>query len=71
MSLPKYSCGSDDITFCADKCSNHKCFRHKSNIIEVWKNHSFANCKNTKLCPMSEKKETKSIKRETGGVHDG
>lgn len=35
---------SDDITFCFnDKCKNKECFRHPSNITQLWRDHSFAN----------------------------
>lgn len=49
--IPKYSCGSDDITFCASKCGMKNCFRHPSNMIHKNIPHSFALFKETDECP--------------------
>lgn len=48
---------SDDITFCASKCSKKKCFRHPSNIIIPYRDHSFADLKNTEYCVYPDKKK--------------
>ena len=45
---------SQDITFCANTCSNEKCFRHPSNITEKGIPHSFAELKNTPYCPLKD-----------------
>lgn len=58
MAIPKYSCGSDDISFCADACKNQKCFRHKSNMINPDGVHSFMYCKETEYCPLKTKKDS-------------
>lgn len=52
MKIPKYSCGSDDITFCASTCDDRTCYRHPSNIIHRDIPHSFAPLKNTTHCPL-------------------
>lgn len=61
MAIPKYSCGSDDITFCFDNCINKECFRHTSNIIHKDRCHSFSYFKNTTMCPLY--KEDKKVKK--------
>ena len=48
--MKKYSCGSDDITFCADKCDDVQCFRHPNNILHYNIPHSFAYLKDTEYC---------------------
>lgn len=54
MIIPKYSCGTDDITFCFNKCDNVKCFRNSVNIIHKEIPHSFSELKDTELCPSYE-----------------
>lgn len=64
MKIPKYSCGSDDITFCMDECDNVKCFRHASNIIDNRYPVSMANLRGTTLCKLSKRDdETAYIKK--------
>lgn len=48
---------SDDITFCASKCNNKKCFRHPSNIKIQYIPHSFADLKDTEHCEYYGKKK--------------
>lgn len=48
--MTDYSCGSDDITFCADKCEDIRCFRHPYNILHHDIPHSFAYLKDTEYC---------------------
>jgi hypothetical protein len=45
--------GSDDITWCASKCSATNCFRHPTNIKHKAGLHSYAEFKNTEDCPFS------------------
>lgn len=54
MEIPKYSCGTDDISFCFDgeQCGNECCFRHPSNIIHKDIPHSFSKFARTAVCPM-------------------
>ncbi len=61
MQTPKYSCGSDDITFCGDKCDRKTCFRHPANIIHREIPHSFANLKGTKLCSKEAECKEKKV----------
>lgn len=57
----KYSCGTDDITFCMssihNRCDNIKCFRHMNNILHSDIPHSFAEFKDTEYCPSIVKKK--------------
>ena len=57
----KYSCGSDDITFCQDslnkQCDKIKCFRHWRNILCFDIPHSFAYLKGTEYCPLKKGEE--------------
>lgn len=57
----KYSCGTDDITFCISsmhkECDNIKCFRHMNNILHPDIPHSFAEFKYTEYCPSIVKKK--------------
>lgn len=50
MKIPKYSCGTDDISFCLSECSEKTCFRHPSNIIHHDIPHSFSDFRGTKSC---------------------
>lgn len=60
MKIPKYSCGTDDITFCLSNCENMKCFRHPYNIIDKTIPHSFSNLDETELCPSYVETEEES-----------
>ena len=53
MLIPKYSCGTDDISFCFDgeKCGDISCFRHPNNMIHKEILHSFAKFAGTAMCP--------------------
>lgn len=57
----KYSCGTDDITFCMssmhNRCDNIKCFRHMNNILCPDIPHSFAEFKGTEYCLSIVKKK--------------
>jgi len=46
--------GSDDITWCASKCSATNCFRHPTNMKNKAGLHSYAEFKNTEHCPFSK-----------------
>ena len=51
--IPKYSCGSDDITFCANECSNEHCFRNTINMINKYTEHYKSSFfKDTVYCPL-------------------
>lgn len=57
MKDKKYSCGTDDITFCynsyintLEKCENITCFRHVFNILHKDIPHSFSLLRGTPLC---------------------
>lgn len=51
----RYSCGTDDISFCISsmyqRCDNIKCFRHINNILYLDIPHSFSEFKDTEYCP--------------------
>ena len=50
--------GSDDITWCASKCSATNCFRHPTNMKHKAGLHSYAEFKNTEDCPFSRAEVT-------------
>lgn len=50
-SIPKYSCGTDDITFCSEDCKDKKCYRNFENRIHRTGYFSMSDLKGTELCP--------------------
>ena len=64
--IPKYSCGSDDITFCVSEnnCDNVECFRHISNIINPHLPHSVAVLDGTDICPLVTTHDSESLLTE-------
>ena len=53
----KYSCGTDDITFCMSDCDEVRCFRHPTNILQPWFPHSMSDLKGSELCELERIKE--------------
>ena len=61
---------SDDITFCASKCSNKECFRHPDNIKNPHIPHSFAYLKGTEeWCEEEVRNENNESYAENGSRH--
>lgn len=50
---------SQDITFCSNKCNRKTCERNSCHIRDLGIPHSFANFKETELCPYGKAKETR------------
>ena len=57
MLIPKYSCGTDDISFCIDgeKCGDTTCFRHPNNMIYKEIPHSFSKFAGSAVCPKNRR----------------